>query len=120
MREKYGTESASTSATGSQRSSGIDARSTYIAPSSRPACASAERTAGKVRPSFMMIAPSVSARRRASSGSGRVPASTVSTSVCLTNGWARPAVAAVKAGTPGTTSVANRSLSRSTRYIEEP
>jgi hypothetical protein len=103
--EKYGTEPASTSLTGSHRPSGIDARSTYSAWSSRPAASSARRTAGNVRPSFITIAASVSASRRASSGSGSVPGSTVSTSVCRTNGLAAAAVAAAKAGTPGTISV---------------
>ena len=67
-----------------------------------------------------MIAPSVSASRRASSGSGRVPGSTVSTSVCLTSGVADVAVAAAKAGTPGTISVRNFSESRSCIYMNEP
>jgi hypothetical protein len=120
MREKYGTVSGSTSATGSHRCSGIEARSTYSAPSRRPACSSAERTALKVRPSFMMIAPSVSARRRASSGSGRVPGRMVSTSVWRTSGSATAAVAAAKEGTPGTTSVSKRSDSRSCMYMYEP
>ena len=42
-----------------------------------------------------MMAPSVSASRRASSGSGKVPGNTVSTSVWRTNGWATIAVAAL-------------------------
>ncbi len=104
--EKYGTASASTSATGTMRCPPIDARSTYTASSSRPAWASAARTAGKVRPSFMIAAPSVSARRRASSGSGSVPGSTVSTSVRRTSGSAAAAAAADTDVTPGTTSVA--------------
>ena len=67
-----------------------------------------------------MIAPSVSASRRASSGSGSVPGSTVSTSVCRTSGDATAAVAAAKAGTPGTTSVGKRGASRSCMYMNDP
>ena len=118
--EKYGTVSGSTSATGIDRSAPVEARSTYIACSSRPAAARARRTAGKVRPSFMITAPSVSASRRASSGSGRVPGSTVSTSVWRTSGQATDAVAAAKAGTPGTTTVSNRSASASCMYMNDP
>ena len=46
IREKYGTVAGSTSATGSQRCSGIEARSTYSAPSSRPACSARSRPRG--------------------------------------------------------------------------
>ena len=67
-----------------------------------------------------MIAPSVSARRRASSGSGSVPGRTVSTSVCRTRGVAAVAVAAAKAGTPGTISVSKWGESRSCMYMKEP
>lgn len=117
MREKYGTVAGSTSPTGSHRSSGIEARSTYRAPSSRPAWRSAETTVGKVRPSFMMMAPSVSASLRASSASGSVPGRIVRTSVCRTSGKATAAVAAAKDVTPGTTSVQKRSESRSCMYM---
>ena len=68
----------------------------------------------------MMIAPSVSASRRASSGSGRVPGSTVSTSAWRTSGVAVSADAAAKPGTPGTISVLKRAESRSCMYIAEP
>ena len=67
-----------------------------------------------------MIAPSVSASRRASSASGSVPGSTVNTSVWRTSGEATAAVAAVNAGMPGITSVAKRVLSRSCMYMKEP
>ena len=64
-----------------------------------------------------MMAPSVSARRRASSASGSVPGRIVSTSVCRTSGAATEAVAAANAGTPGTTSVSKRPASRSCMYM---
>ena len=115
--EKYGTAAGSTSTTGSTDSRSLDARSTYSASSSRPACASASRTAGNVRPSFMIAAPWVSASRRASSGVGSVPGSTVSTSSCRTSGVPAAAAAADTEVTPGTTSVGNRPLSRSCRYM---
>ncbi len=116
--EKYGTAAGSTSTTGSTDScASLDARSTYTASSSRPACASASRTAGNVRPSFMIAAPCVSASRRASSGVGSVPGSTVSTSSCRTSGVPAAAAAADTEVTPGTTSVGNRPLSRSCRYM---
>ena len=78
---------------------------------------SASTTAGNVRPSFMITAPSLSASRRASSAVGSVPGSTVSTSSWRTSGVATAADAALTEVTPGTTSPPNRSASRSCRYM---
>ncbi len=104
--EKYGTPSASTSASRAVRSPSIVARSTYRASSSRPALSSARRTLGKVRPSFITTAESVAASRAVSSSSGSVPGSTVSTSSPSTSGCPSRAEAAANDVTPGTTSVA--------------
>ena len=118
--DMYGTCDGSTCVTGRRRSPSRLARSTYQARSSRPAWASASRTFAKVRPSFMMTAASVSARRRAISVTGRVPGSTVSTSSCRHNPVDRPADAAETDVTPGTTWASKRSASRSWTYIDEP
>lgn len=85
--EKYGTVSPSTSASGRMRSPSMNARSTYCASSSRPARSSARRTAGKVRPSFMITAESAAAIRAVSSSSGSVPGMTVSVSSASVSGW---------------------------------
>ena len=103
--DMYGTRPSSTSAAGMTSCPVPEARSTYTARSSMPACRSASRTPEKVRPSFMMIAASVSARRRASSGTESVPGSTVSVSSWRHSPVATAAVAADSEVMPGTTSV---------------
>ena len=92
------------------------ARRTARRPAGRPA-RSASRTAGKVRPSFMIAAPWVSASRRASSGVGSVPGSTSARPRAGPAASPAAAAAADTEVTPGTTSVGNRPLSRSCRYM---
>ncbi|GAA3003708.1 hypothetical protein GCM10020229_14590 [Kitasatospora albolonga] len=93
------------SASAPVRSPAMVARSTYEASASRPERSKAERTAGKVRPSFITTAESAPDRRAVSSSSGRVPGMMVRVSSASHSGLPSRAAAALTEVTPGTTSV---------------